>query len=364
MKFFKILSSLYLGFTSISYGSSEIQTLYQGSDIYVEAHLPKGKSNPSRNLWICFGSLKFLPKDSFQEGSLTHFQASTERWGQPFFKKHKIDTIHIENYANHWYQTGDMDLAIQAIKDFRKDKTYEHIITYGLSLGGSAAIRFSERLEATRVLALAPQVQFHDPRKRPDWRWDMVRRSQGLKEIYPLPQGYNTCDFFVLYGRYNEADHSIVTDPKGLSTVVTDDDKLHIFPLDTDKHPLGIYLTDQSLLGKVVEAADHRGAEDLAEALQPVLWQEGSSLLYPSQSGFLGEIMGHVNTAIADPLHMDKHLETILGCIGREAAFKVCKTLSILSLYRCDLAQKMPQEMAYELFGGIPRKLKTRTRID
>ena len=37
-------------------------------------------------------------------------------------------------------------------------------------------------------------------------------------------------------------------------------------------------------------------------------------------------------------------LETILGCIGHEAAFKVCKTLSILSLYRCDLAENASRD--------------------
>ena len=114
-------------------------------------------------------------------------------------------------------------------------------------LWGSAAIRFQKGLKQLGFLLLLLRFSSMILEKT---RLEMGhgQKKSRLKEIYPLPQGYNTCDFFVLYGRYNEADHSIVTDPKGLSTVVTDDDKLHIFPLDTDKHPLGIYLTDQSLI--------------------------------------------------------------------------------------------------------------------
>lgn len=105
-----------------------------------------------------------------------------------------VTGLYVLTSANHWYQTPDFDLALQAIHKACAHAT--RVVTYGSSMGAYAALIASRRLDADAVVALNPQFSI-DPRKVPfenrwlaeatklDHKWDdMAAGVNPDSEIY------------------------------------------------------------------------------------------------------------------------------------------------------------------------------------
>ncbi|WP_024717949.1 MULTISPECIES: hypothetical protein [Pseudomonas] len=66
-----------------------------------------------------------------------------------------LDSVQVIPRGNQWYQYGDIDemiLAIRTISD-----TYQEVVAYGQSMGAYAAIHTSAALQPSKVLAICPQ---------------------------------------------------------------------------------------------------------------------------------------------------------------------------------------------------------------
>ncbi|RZI46081.1 hypothetical protein [Candidatus Finniella inopinata] len=233
--------------------SSEI--LYNGKDVLVEA-----TSFGSKNIWVCFSALKDPQWGcTLQDHSQTHFKPGNDRWGQPFLSKNRIDAINVINLANHWYQTPEMQPVLDIINKYIQGRSYENVITYGLSMGGYGAVLFSEQLKANRVLAFAPRFQFKDIDRAGHARW---RELLNLQPIFNAPRNFNSCEFYVFFGSHHTIDRTIIEDSDGLPLIVSDPQKRHVFPLKTSEHVVSEYLKHQGLLKPIVllmDKGDHAG---------------------------------------------------------------------------------------------------------
>ena len=88
-------------------------------------------------------------------------------FGQEAFAHKGFKEIHIIPRKNHWYQTTEMSEVMRLVKS--KIKTHNNW-TYGGSMGGYAAINFSENLN-TNFIAFCPQFSV-DKRVVPfEYRW-------------------------------------------------------------------------------------------------------------------------------------------------------------------------------------------------
>ena len=98
-------------------------------------------------------------------------------FGEAFLHGHGVNAIHLVCASNRWFQYTDMPAALAAVRAALPADA--ELVTYGLSMGGFAAINFSEDLSARRVVAISPQFSV-DPRKMPhETRW--LADTNGLE---------------------------------------------------------------------------------------------------------------------------------------------------------------------------------------
>ena len=76
-------------------------------------------------------------------------------FGEAFLLKYGIDAVHVVCRGNEWFQYDDLRPALELAA--REIGGYENRVAYGLSMGGYAAINFSDWLGVDRVIAIAPQ---------------------------------------------------------------------------------------------------------------------------------------------------------------------------------------------------------------
>jgi hypothetical protein len=95
----------------------------------------------------------------------------TTGFGQGFFGKHDISAIYIISKASHWWQTPEFRLALNEVRRFADQNFFEHVITYGISMGGYGALIASDQLRAERVVAFAPQYSINPDEVPWETRW-------------------------------------------------------------------------------------------------------------------------------------------------------------------------------------------------
>src|SRR5262249_48609659 len=88
------------------------------------------------------------------------FSLDVQGFGEDFFVKRGIDSIHIIPRANNWYQYPELLAAAEAVRRFAA--SYDKVITYGSSMGAYAAIRLGGEVGAEAALAISPQYSM-DP---------------------------------------------------------------------------------------------------------------------------------------------------------------------------------------------------------
>lgn len=93
----------------------------------------------------------------------------SEGFGRDLFIKEGISCIHVVPKWNHWWQSADMPLALDAIQ--RHLPCDQEIWTYGASMGGCGALMFAKQLGATGVLAICPQASVDLSRASFEPRW-------------------------------------------------------------------------------------------------------------------------------------------------------------------------------------------------
>jgi hypothetical protein len=109
-------------------------------------------------------------------GSYTvEYDLERQGFGEDFLRDEGIDTIHVLNRDNQWYQYPKMPEALAAIA--AATAKVPRVFTYGSSMGGYAALRFARAFGARTAIAISPQYSL-DPRVVPfetRWQADLAR---------------------------------------------------------------------------------------------------------------------------------------------------------------------------------------------
>jgi tetratricopeptide (TPR) repeat protein len=90
-------------------------------------------------------------------------------FGEAFLQRSGIDAIHVVPCGNHWYQYPELPKMCAQIAAITAQ--YRHVVAYGSSMGGYAAIRYGGWLGADVALALSPQLTINPWRRPFERRW-------------------------------------------------------------------------------------------------------------------------------------------------------------------------------------------------
>ncbi|WP_051357428.1 tetratricopeptide repeat protein [Azorhizobium doebereinerae] len=130
------------------------------------------------------------------------FEAFDERpapervgFGEAFFARRGVEAYHVIPARNGWYQHPEMPEALAAVRArIGRDRP---LVTYGSSMGGYAAYRFSGVLDAARVIAFSPQYTI-DYRRIPwETRWRKV--AAHLPPLWDALPVSRTAEAFLFY---------------------------------------------------------------------------------------------------------------------------------------------------------------------
>lgn len=108
-------------------------------------------------------------------------------FGEAVFAQAGISAIHVVNRRNSWYQEPEWRGMVATIA--AATAPYRHVLAYGSSMGGYAALRFGKMIGATRALAISPQYSMAQDKAGFDTRWaKTVGRIRWRPELAgPLP---------------------------------------------------------------------------------------------------------------------------------------------------------------------------------
>lgn len=82
-------------------------------------------------------------------------------FGRSFFQSKRISCIYVIPTWNHWYQYEYIKDAINIIKTVGSN--FKQVIIYGVSMGGYAALKYADYLQATNVISISPQAAIAPP---------------------------------------------------------------------------------------------------------------------------------------------------------------------------------------------------------
>ena len=125
-------------------------------------------------------------------------------FGEGFFKREKLDAIHIIPNGNHWYQYPEFkDLCARVAA---LTTTYKHVVAYGSSMGGYAAARYGQWVGANVALALSPQYTVNPWRRPFDRRW--IGASRRIKFLHEGERAAAPRAIVVFDSRDKDAKHA------------------------------------------------------------------------------------------------------------------------------------------------------------
>ena len=163
-------------------------------------------------------------------------------FGEAFFQRRGISLVSVIGRGNHWYQYPDMPRALDTIR--RELQTASVRITYGLSMGGYAAVRFAGAVDASACLAISPQYS-NDPAKVPfERRW--VRDGRAIRWLDQL-DGRIKCNIkpLIIYdSRADDARHAFL---------IAQDTAVSAVAIPYGSHPTSTYLSSAGLLTNLID---------------------------------------------------------------------------------------------------------------
>jgi hypothetical protein len=180
-------------------------------------------------------------------------------FGEAFLHGRGISLISVVGRGNHWYQYPDMSGALDVIR--RELQTASVRITYGVSMGGYAAVRFAEAVNATACLAISPQYS-NDPRKVPfERRW--MREARAIHWLPDLdgPIHCRIRPILIYDSREDDARHAFL---------IAQDTRVSAIAIPYGGHPTSTYLSSAGLLTGLIDDL-HTSRLDTGRLQQRVL---------------------------------------------------------------------------------------------
>lgn len=179
--------------------------------------------------------------------TFTPFVAETENvldgsgYAGDFLLANGFDLIAVKSSKNLWFQNLSQT-ALNEIQRFLEtaEPNYKKRVGYGSSMGGYAAIQFSNALKLDVVLALSPQFAIDQPY---DQRWALAAKNIVFQHRINQAAIYDRCKYFVAH------------DPRDIDTVHVEKLRALITPelfvdinIPFAGHPVSYYLAETGLI--------------------------------------------------------------------------------------------------------------------
>ncbi len=160
----------------------EIIEIYRSDNVRVQANTIQPRSD---TIVVTFAH--WHPTEQSLEG---------KGFAEDFIASLGFDCLCFKCATNAWWLYEDMPKAIGIAANFLSG--WPHVLTYGSSMGGYAAIRFAASLGAEKAIAISPQYSI-DPGKMPtENRWAKERQEISF-ELESTIQKSSNCSYIAIY---------------------------------------------------------------------------------------------------------------------------------------------------------------------
>jgi len=156
---------------------------------HIEVHYRAGSSD---YLWV-----PFAPMGYYADGTKPF-------WGERVSVMADISTLAFMAKAPNWYPLRDMEKALAAIRPLGINN--RRIVTYGSSMGGYAALKYSKLVGATHAISFGPQVTIHPDHINPDFNPHRVYYNPEIHHDVTINKDDLCENAVVLYDPFDEID--------------------------------------------------------------------------------------------------------------------------------------------------------------
>lgn len=126
-------------------------------------------------------------------------------FGRSFFQSRKISSIYVIPTWNHWYQYEYIKDALDIIR--LVSKSFKKIVIYGVSMGGYAALKYSNYLGSSSVISISPQAVITGDQSEFDKRFSKFWEKIEFKSDSWLSETNHPINTTVFYDRYHDLDN-------------------------------------------------------------------------------------------------------------------------------------------------------------
>ncbi len=138
----------------------------------------------------------------------------TSFWGDKYFRDHRISALGFVSTRPNWFPSGEMEQLIALAKPILQK--YRHICTYGSSMGGYGAIKYSGRLGAQTVVAFSPQHSIDPKDERYPSQYSAFYNAE-LNHDVAIRADDLAGDIFLFYDPHHQVDAYAAGHIAGLS---------------------------------------------------------------------------------------------------------------------------------------------------
>lgn len=126
-------------------------------------------------------------------------------FGKTFFQSKKISCIYVIPTWNHWYQYEYVKDAINIVKTVVPN--FKKVIIYGVSMGGYAALKYADYLQAANVISISPQAVIAPPLADFDHRFSQFWEKIEYKSDSWLLEKASPIKTTVFFDRHHDLDN-------------------------------------------------------------------------------------------------------------------------------------------------------------
>lgn len=167
-------------------------------------------------------------------------------FGETFLKKHNITAFFVVATSNHWWEVEESKYVIEVIKNHDFYKNASKIILYGSSMGGYGTMLFSNRLNATDIVSIVPQVFVDSKNGSFDSRWMRFRKKLDFiyNDILEQINKFSGNAYIIYDPLFNNDNLHINLLPKKKN--------ISLIKIEGSKHTPLVYLNSVKLLDKFI----------------------------------------------------------------------------------------------------------------
>ena len=127
-------------------------------------------------------------------------------FGRDFFDGQGVTGVYVVALWANWWQSPEMDTAIEAVRRSGIVANSPHSLAYGGSMGGFAALNYATRFECKHALVVSPQVTIEPADILFETRWADDRAKLILRDPDSRTGLGMTCHYTVIFDPFDSGD--------------------------------------------------------------------------------------------------------------------------------------------------------------